>query len=87
MAQTANIYTKEKVDELLHEVDGKFFVLPSNVTINTSGITIGGTTIGSGTTTTDTSTIKTKLVMSGRIEGDLMPVSDNKYSLGGSLTG
>lgn len=84
---TANIYTKEKVDELLDEVDGKFFVLPSNVTINTNGITIGGTTIGSGTTTTDTSTIKTKLVMSGRIEGDLMPVSDNKYSLGGNLTG
>ena len=84
---TANIYTKEKVDELLDEVDGKFFVLPSNVTINTSGITIGGTTIGSGTTTTDTSTIKTKLVMSGRIEGDLMPISDNKYSIGGSLTG
>ena len=31
---TANIYTKEKVDELLNNLNSKFFILPSNITIN-----------------------------------------------------
>lgn len=82
---TANIYTKEKVDELL----GKFFTLPSNVTINTNGITIGTTQITSaqisvGESTTSKSTINTTLVLKGTVQGDIIPLSKSVYDLGQS---
>lgn len=82
---TANIYTKEKVDELL----GKYFILPSNVTINTNGITIGTTQITSaqisvGESTTSKSTINTTLVLNGTVQGNIIPLSKSVYDLGQS---
>ena len=82
---TANIYTKEKVDELL----SKFFVMPSNVTINTNGITIGTTQITSaqisvGESTTSKSTINTTLVLKGNVQGNIIPLSKSVYDLGQS---
>lgn len=79
---TANIYTKEKVDELLNNLNGKFFILPSNVTINTNGITIGRTTVDDSSITTGTSTIKTTLVLSGTVQGSIIPYANTYQTIG-----
>ena len=72
---TAQFYTKEKVDELL----GKYFILPSNITINTNGITIGDTTIGSGSITTSTITVKNSGII-----GSLYPAASSSKRIGDS---
>ena len=77
---TANIYTKEKVDELL----GKYFVKPSNITINTDGIAIGSTSITSSNISASMMTISLRLYLNGDIHGNIVPDSDSGYSLGTS---
>ena len=79
---TANIYTKEKVDELLNNLNSKFFILPSNITINTNGITIGSTTVDDSSITVPTSTIKTKLILNGTIEGNIIPFANTYQTIG-----
>lgn len=81
---TANIYTKEKVDELLNNLNSKFFILPSNITINTNGITIGRTTVDDSSITVPTSTIKTKLILNGTIEGNIIPFANTYQTIGTS---